>query len=110
MFEFSGLTGIVIIALVLAYWWSTLRAKEVAYAAARRYCLSEGLQMLDDSLVQKRLRLTRGRAGKLRVVRLFAFEFTTTGEERYQGCVELSGMTVMDVRSEAHRFYPNLNS
>ena len=109
MFEFSSVAGIAIIVVSLAYWWTTMKAKEIAFVAAKQYCRNEGLQLLDDGMAQKRFRLKRGVSGRLQLARHFTFEFTSTGDERYQGCVTVLGTTVTDIRLEAYRMNPTLH-
>lgn len=86
-----------------SFWWNTLGVKPIAMRAAQRHCDEMGVQLLDESIVLRRARLKRDRGGSLRVWRSFRFEFSTTGDARYRGRVELLGQRVMDVQLEPHR-------
>ena len=78
--------------------------KEIALAATRRYCREMDLDLLDDSVVLRGFWLKRDSRGSLRMWRSFLFEFSTTGEERYQGRIILLGNTVETIQLQAHRF------
>lgn len=86
-----------------SFWWNTLGIKPFALRAAQRHCDEMGVQLLDETIVLRRARLKRDRQGALRVWRSFRFEFSTTGDARYRGRVELLGNRVMDVQLEPHR-------
>jgi hypothetical protein len=85
--------------LALAVWFfsGSLKARETAYAAARRACESAQVQFLDDTVSQAALRLARNGDGRLMFERHFRFEFSTTGDDRQQGRVRLLGGRVQDV-------------
>lgn len=90
----------------LSFWWNTLGIKPIALRAAQRHCDEMGVQLLDESIVIRRARLKRDRQGGMRVWRSFSFEFSTTGDVRYRGRVEVVGKRVTDVRLEPHRISP----
>jgi hypothetical protein len=92
-----------IFAAGLSFWWNTLGIKPIALRAAQRLCDEMGVQLLDESIVMRRARLKRDRMGGMRVWRSFSFEFSTTGDARYRGRVEILGKRVMDVQLEPHR-------
>ena len=92
------------IALVVAFWWKTQGVKQLAFTIAKRRCDEVGVQLLDQSIMLKRLRLRRGRSGGLSVVRFFVFEFSASGAERYRGEVEMLGQHLARVEMEAYRF------
>ncbi len=87
-----------------SFWWNTLGIKPIAMRAAQRLCDEMGVQLLDEGIVLRRARLKRDRLdGGMRVWRSFSFEFSTTGDARYRGRVEVFGKRVMDVQLEPHR-------
>ncbi len=89
----------VFLLLALAVWFvsDSLKARETAYAAARRACEGAGVQFLDDTVSQSRLSLARNAEGRMLFERHFRFEFSTTGDDRQQGRVRLLGGRVQDV-------------
>lgn len=105
-FDLSHLSWLTLAALVGVYAWRGHAAKELALRAARRYCETQQVQLLDDSMVVSRRWLGRGRDGRLGWWRRFGFEFTATGAERYRGHIDLLGVRVAGVQLEPHRVPP----
>ncbi len=75
-------------------WLDTLKAREAGIAAARRACDEDGLQLLDDTVAGRSVRLARDDDGRLRLRRIFAFEYSDTGDNRRNGTVTLLGQHV----------------
>jgi uncharacterized protein DUF3301 len=82
------------------FWMDTLRAREIALAAARRACDSEGLQLLDETVAVERLRPGRDEAGRLTLRRDYVFEYSGDGTDRHSGALTLLGreVTLLDLR------------
>lgn len=100
-------TDIVLIALLIAayvYWRHAQQIKEAAFAATRRQCRHCGVQMLDDYIALSRCYLERDKTGKIRILRRFTFEFSATGEDRYQGVCIMKGTDVVAIEMPAYRF------
>lgn len=74
-----------------------MQAREVAVNAARRACRTFSTQLLDDSVVLRRVRLRRDRGGGLRLLRMYTFEFTRMGDERREGYASLLGRRLLDI-------------
>jgi len=94
---------VVAVAFSAVFWWNTMGIRLQAYNAAKRHCQELGLQLLDQSVMLKRVRIKRNRAGGLSLQRIFAFEFASTGDERYCGEVQLLGRSLVDVTVDLHR-------
>ena len=90
---------LVLLLLALGIWFisDSLKAREAAHDAARKACLESGVQFLDDTVSQSRLRLARDPEGRVILERHFRFEFTPTGDDRQQGRVRLLGTRVQEV-------------
>lgn len=72
--------------------------------ATQRYCDEIGVKLLDESVVLCRFKFKRDRfSGHIMILRSFSFEFSTTGEARYLGKVEVMGQRVLSVQLEPHR-------
>ena len=104
MYQVSDLFPLIIIALFGWYWWSAQGVKEIALKAAKLHCREMGVQLLDESVALHRLWFKKDPNNKTRTWRSYLFEFTSTGEERYQGRVILLGKIVEQVQLQAHRF------
>lgn len=95
-------TAILVIVAALGFWVDSLRARERALAAGRAACARYGVQLLDETVVASALRLARDREGRLRIRRVFAFEFSDTGNNRRHGSVVILGAEVQDLHLEPY--------
>jgi hypothetical protein len=101
------LDDIILIALLLGaylYWFDGQQVKEVALKAVRGHCLNLEVQMLDEYVALNGIRLKRDQAGKMRLRRIFLFEFSSTGNERYNGICIMLGRRVESIQMEPYRF------
>ena len=93
--SFSFLIGFLLVAgLGLLFWRDSLGAREQARAASARACQQSNVQLLDDTVALERLWWRRDRDGRLKLERLYLFEFTDTGIRRQVGSVLLVGWRV----------------
>lgn len=93
--SFSFLIGFLLVAGIgLLFWRDSLGAREQARAASSRACQQMGVQLLDDTVALERLWPRRDRDGRLKLERLYVFEFTDTGQRRQVGSVLLVGWRV----------------
>ena len=75
-------------------WLDSLKAREIGVTAAQAACADEGLQFLDDTVAIRSLRLIRDDDGRLRLRRVYGFEYSDTGDNRRSGTVTLLGQRV----------------
>lgn len=93
--SFSFLLGFFAVSgMGLWFWRDSLGAREQARAASARACQQSGVQLLDDTVALERLWWRRDRDGRLKLERLYLFEFTDTGQRRRIGSVLLVGWRV----------------
>lgn len=100
------LRSIALTVLVIGIAWYWVKAREVkdfALRAAARYCNDLSLQLLDQTVSLKGLRIGRNTADSLCLVRTFHFEFTSTGEDRYPGQIVIEGRKVASIKLAPHR-------
>lgn len=90
--------------LLLNHWWRSRDAKAFALQYAAQRCHELNLQLLDQSMVLKKIRLRRSSDG-LHWYRRYEFEFSSTGTERYPGHVELAGNRLLGIEMAAHVTY-----
>lgn len=91
------------LAIFAWYWLTAVKVKELAFQAAARRCNMEGVQLLDQSIALQGIKLQRGTNGNMGLRREFAFEFTSTGNHRYQGWVVMQGSRNVSVELPPHR-------
>jgi hypothetical protein len=74
------------------FWSASRAAAERAIVFGREACQRAGVQWLDQSVHQVRLRLRRNSRGRLAWERQFRFEYSTGGEDRHAGLITLQGI------------------
>ena len=72
-------------------WLDSLKTREIGMLAAQQACAEEGLQFLDETVVSSGLRLARDDEGRLRLRRIYTFEYSDTGDNRRSGSVSMLG-------------------
>lgn len=100
--SFVELAALLLICLVAWFWFDSLKAREAGIAAARTACEREGVQLLDDTVASRSLRLGRDENGRMAVQRAYDFEYSDSGFDRYRGSVVLLGREVVMLDLVAH--------
>ena len=72
-------------------WADSMRAREAALDAGRRACDADGVQFLDWTVAVVKMRIDRAHDGRLRIRRVYEFEFSDTGNNRLKGSITLLG-------------------
>ncbi len=89
-------------------WVDSMRAREVALDGGRRACEAENVQFLDWTVAVASIRIARGPDGRIRLRRVYNFEFSDTGNNRLKGSITLLGTFVLSLhlspgeRSDSH--------
>ncbi len=97
------LFGVLLLGALVWFWFDSLKAREAGVEAARRACLREAVQLLDETVVGHGLRLARDERGHVMLRRAYTFEYSVSGDDRYGGSVVLEGREVVLVDVSAHR-------
>jgi hypothetical protein len=79
------------LALLAWLWYDSMRAREHAVAAGRGACEREHLQLLDDTVECTSVRPGRDEGGRMRLRRVYRFEFSDTGDNRRAGRIVMLG-------------------
>src|SRR3990172_453902 len=87
--------GLLLVGGLAWLWYDSLRAREAAVRAAREICASEGLMLLDDTVVIAGLKPARDEGGRLKLQRAYDFEYSDTGNNRLTGSLVLLGRRVV---------------
>ncbi|MEH6491926.1 DUF3301 domain-containing protein [Halopseudomonas sp.] len=92
--------------LILIGWWllRNLGLRDRAMQLVRHECKRSDVQLLDESIALCGVRLARNRHGRPGLVRRYAFEFTVTGEHRYDGYIDLHGQQLLHLELAPHPF------
>jgi hypothetical protein len=102
---------LVLALLLLAGWlWvDSMRAREVALDAGRRACEAENVQFLDWTVAVASIRIARAADGRIRLRRVYQFEFSDTGDNRLGGSITLLGTQLLSLRlSPGERSRPHV--
>ena len=103
MFTLSNLLWLLVAGILLVYWWHSGSFKGRARELAIAHCLQFDLQLLDQSMVIRGIWPLRHGKNGLALRRSYQFEFTSTGEQRYQGVLVLEGMNLKSIDLEAYK-------
>ena len=85
---------LVLLGAILWFWQDSLRARERAWEAGVRACQRCRVQLLDDTVALQKIGLRRDIQGRIRLERLYIFEFSDTGNTRRCGSIILLGRHV----------------
>lgn len=91
----ASLITLALLGLGAWFWLDSMRAREIACGISRETCERLGVQFLDDTVALQRLRAARNRAGHLRLLRTYQFDYTDTGEQRNKGTISLLGIDLV---------------
>lgn len=103
MFSLTNLLWLALAAMLALYWWQSGQFKGRARDLATAHCQQLGIQLLDQSMVIVGFWPVRDRSGSLVFRRSYQFEFSSTGDRRYQGRLVLEGMRLKSIELEAYR-------
>jgi len=91
-----------LLAFAANHWWRARGFKSQALSLAWQRCRLLQVQLLDQSVVLKKMRLQRGESGSLQWRRTYDFEFSSTGSDRYKGTLVLAGARLLSIEMEPH--------
>lgn len=99
----SELFLILFLVLAIVYWLDSMRVKEIARFACKRACDESEVAFLDDTVYLSQFRLRRNSMGQVSLFRQYSFEFTSDGNSRYQGYVQMLGKRVESLHMDVFR-------
>src|SRR5215212_3639528 len=76
---------------------NSLKARDTAMLAVKAACDLERLQLLDDTVAIKKVALSRDADSVLRIRRIYAFEYSDTGDNRCKGSIAMLGSRVLAI-------------
>ncbi len=88
----SPLEFLLILGAVALAWftWSNLKMRELANRIAREYCSTANVQFLDGSVSFGTFALVR-EGGRVRLRRVYVFEYSVSSVSRHHGAIEFVG-------------------
>ena len=97
------LLAVVLLGALVWFWFDSLKAREAGVDAARRACLREAVQFLDETVVGHGFKFARDDRGHVVLRRGFDFEYSLSGDDRYVGAVIIEGHDIVLVDTTQHR-------
>lgn len=87
---------LVLLGAIITSWLKLSRAREIAVAEARRHCEQHSLQLLDETVGLRAMRVRRLR-GQRTLERCYGFEVSIDGGDRESGRLWMSGQRVTEL-------------
>ncbi|MCO4784756.1 DUF3301 domain-containing protein [Marinomonas atlantica] len=81
--------------------WQHFKVREYTLRRVKQQCSKLDLQMLDESIYGSYWRPVIQR-GQIKIKRRYQFYFTSTGEGRYKGEIEMIGMQQSHIHFDPH--------
>lgn len=94
---------LLLLALLIWFWFDSLRALEVARNTGKHVCLDADVQFLDDTVANIEMGLARDKSGRRVLRRTYRFEFSETGDTRLEGHLILLGDKVESVTMDPYQ-------
>jgi hypothetical protein len=103
MYLDAGSTGFAIVSLLVVaagflFWNDSLRARDRMLQTCARLCRELKLQFLDETVALTSMRFARSAGGWPEFIRVYSFEFSGTGQDRWTGRATLAGRRVLSVQ------------
>lgn len=89
---------LIAVAFMVIAWSAARGAAEVARRHAREICTRHEVQLLDQSVALRQLRLRRDDDGRMRVLRTYEFAYSANGDDRQHGELALLGTQLLWAR------------
>ena len=92
-----------LVCLVVWYWLKAREMKEWALRLATQHCRELDLELLDQTVVLKKLKPFKMANGSWCIAREYQFDFSSSGDDRYKGRIRLLGRRLDGVTLAPHR-------
>ncbi|WP_282339186.1 DUF3301 domain-containing protein [Pseudomonas sp. PS02288] len=102
MLTLGNLFLLLLLAGAGAWLWHGHGVRERALILARQHCAKVQVELLDENVAFRRFGLLADSRGRKRFARVYAFEFTVTGEQRHAGTLVMFGNHLGRIELEAH--------
>jgi hypothetical protein len=96
------LSTLLFLAALVWLWFDSMRARERALVSGKRACERDGLMFLDETVECVSLNFARDADGRMRLRRIYNFEFSDTGNNRRNGSVVMLGGEVESLYTEPY--------
>jgi len=107
MLTLENLFVLMLVATAGAWLWHNHGLREKALERVKQHCAKLDLELLDDAVALKRIAFICDASGRKRLARVYAFEFTVTGEQRHPGTVTQFGAHSVQIELAPYPFEIN---
>ncbi len=97
----TNLLAILLVFIIAFVFWQQRRQAEIARQAVKRKCQQLNLQLVSVAFAAHKIKTP---AGRWRWHTLYHFEFSSLGDDCYQGELIMRGFQVVDFNLPAYRF------
>ncbi|WP_437879921.1 DUF3301 domain-containing protein [Pseudomonas sp. LRF_L74] len=101
MFSLFDMFLLMLFCAAVAWLWRGHGIRERALELAKQQCKKLDVELLDGAVALQRLGIERDARGRRRLARLYAFEFTVTGEQRLTGQLSMFGRQLGRIELDA---------
>jgi len=102
MFSFSALLILLAITAIILFWYESLRIREAVTLMCRQVCEKCGLQLLDQTVSLASISFRRSPSGYPLLHRVYEFEVSDNGADRFPGYVAMSGRHVEAIQIDSN--------
>jgi hypothetical protein len=102
MFSFSSLLILIAIVAVILFWHESLRVREAVTQMCRQICEKCNLQLLDQTVALTSISIRRTASGYPFLYRIYQFEVSNDGADRFTAYVAMAGKQVEAVQIDSN--------
>jgi len=101
MYSVNSVLFLAIIIVIILIWFESLRVRESVTRMCRELCEKSDLQLLDQTVSLASISLRRSVSRRTFLHRIYHFEVSSNGSDRFAGYVSLAGRTVEAVQIDS---------
>jgi hypothetical protein len=107
IYELIAITPLIGLILLI---WQHNNISIMARNSARQYCAKAGVQLLDQNVILKRIRIKTSPHSLFALQRHYLFEFSSVGDYRYKGMIYLLGKRTERIELAPFKTLPNVDA
>ncbi len=101
MYTLNTVLLLAVLVVIILVWYESLRIRESVTRMCGRICEKSGLQLLDQTVSLVSVSCKRAGNGWLYLYRIYQFEVSSSGVDRFAGYVTMSGRCVETIRIDS---------
>lgn len=94
----GSIIALLSLAGIIWFWFDSIKTKEIASHAAAKACSNIGVQFLDQTVSLEKLKRSRNKQGRLTFLRIYVFDFSIQGDQRFQGRAKMLGQRLIQIQ------------